>query len=163
MATTGPDTHRELHRALAENSDAIAGGNVIHAMRLGDLLVRTGFREPVVDSDWLTTTHPDLDSLLEDLRHTGTTCLPDIDPIPPGDGTSGHLPGDGDRYSLTWEIVYASAWAPEEGQPIRTDLGEAASISAIEHSRSTPLARPFGLLKSAAIMVFLAAGIDTMD
>ena len=129
MATTGPDTHRELHRALAENSDAIAGGNVIHAMRLGDLLVRTGFREPVVDSDWLTSTHPDLESLLKDLRLTGTEFPSGIDP----DRLVNAFPQTEDqteRYSLTWEIVYASTWAPEEGQPTRTDHGEIASISA---------------------------------
>ena len=36
--------------------------------------------------------------------------------------------GDG-RCPATWEVVYASAWAPDEGQPIRTDRGEEASIS----------------------------------
>lgn len=128
LATTGPDTHRELHRALAEEAGAIADGNVIHAMRLGNLLVQTGFREPVVDSDWLTTTHPRLENLLDDLRHTGTALHPGIDL----DRLATAYPASaGDHYSLTWEIVYASAWAPEEGQPVRTGQGEIASISAM--------------------------------
>ncbi len=129
MATIGPDTHRELHPLVAEGSRAMTGGNVIHAMRLGDLLIRTGFLEPVADSDWLTSTHPDLDSLLEDLRHTGTDLHDGID----ADRMSAAFPatsGDGERYSLTWEIVYASAWAPEDGQPVRSDQGEIASIPA---------------------------------
>ncbi len=129
MATIGPDTHRELHQILAGDFHAMTTGNVIHAMRLGDLLMRTGFREPVVDSDWLTSTHPDLESLLKDLRLTGTEFPSGIDP----DRLVNAFPQTEDqteRYSLTWEIVYASTWAPEEGQPTRTDHGEIASISA---------------------------------
>jgi malonyl-CoA O-methyltransferase len=36
---------------------------------------------------------------------------------------------DDGRYPATWEVVYASAWAPDEGQPIRTEHGEEASVS----------------------------------
>ncbi len=129
LATIGPDTHRELHGLLGEMPDALTGGKVIHAMRLGDLLMRTGFREPVIDSDWLTSTHPGPESLLEDLRHTGAKLHPELDPgrLARTLDASG---SEGDSCSLTWEIVYASAWAPEEGQPLRTDHGEIASISA---------------------------------
>jgi len=129
MATIGPDTHRELHRALGEDSHAMTGGHVIHAMQLGDLLVRSGFREPVVDSDWLTSTHTDLDGLLADLSGTGTDLSPGIDQdrLANAFHATDH---ESERYSLTWEIVYASTWAPEEGQPTRTDHGEIASVSA---------------------------------
>ena len=130
IATTGPDTHRELHRALASAPDnAITGGKLIHAMQLGNTLVRAGFQEPVVDTDWLTSTHKTFASLLEDLHQTGTAVSenPDIT------GSSSFDPpqqSENGPYPLTWEIVYASAWAPNEGQPVRTSGGEEASISA---------------------------------
>jgi malonyl-CoA O-methyltransferase len=129
LATTGPDTHRELHRALAGQIELLAGSGVIHAMRLGDLLVRGGFREPVIDSDWLTSSHSGLDDMLADLHRTGTALSSDID----AGELSAHYPDptdDHERYSLTWEIVYASAWAPEHGQPMRSEHGEIASIPA---------------------------------
>ena len=128
IATTGPDTHRELHRALASTPDAITGGKLIHAMQLGDTLIRAGFQEPVVDTDWLTSTHKTLTALLEDLHQTGTAVSGNLNTAE----LSRHYPQQeaNGHYPLTWEIVYASAWAPEEGQPIRTGDGEEASISA---------------------------------
>ena len=128
LATTGPDTHRELHRMLASTPGTITGGKLIHAMQLGDTLTRAGFQEPVVDTDWLTSTHDTLAALIEDLQQTGTAISPNLDI----DELSRHYRSHRNQaghYPLTWEIVYASAWAPDEGQPIRTGAGEEASIS----------------------------------
>ncbi|MDR2678341.1 MAG: methyltransferase domain-containing protein [Zoogloeaceae bacterium] len=41
---------------------------------LGDLLAATGFADPVMDSERLTLTYPDLESLLRDLRAAGAGC-----------------------------------------------------------------------------------------
>ncbi|QOC22899.1 methyltransferase domain-containing protein [Wenzhouxiangella sp. AB-CW3] len=127
IATTGPDTHRELKALMTNNPQALAGSHVIHAMRLGDLLVRTGFQEPVVDSDWLTTTHISRQGLINDLHHSGTrlvsgTAADHLDQAFPADGKNS------DGFALTWEIVYASAWAPASGQPIRHEKTEVASV-----------------------------------
>jgi malonyl-CoA O-methyltransferase len=39
-----------------------------------------------------------------------------------------HHRSDG-RYPATWEVVYGTAFGPEEGQPVRTSQGEVASFS----------------------------------
>ncbi|MDR1646424.1 MAG: methyltransferase domain-containing protein [Zoogloeaceae bacterium] len=41
---------------------------------LGDLLAATGFADPVMDSERLTLTYPDLETLLRDLRAAGARC-----------------------------------------------------------------------------------------
>ena len=128
MATTGPDTHRELGEMLTALPESIASGRVVHAMQLGDALVRAGFQEPVVDTDWLTSTHATPECVLEDLRGTGTTISRQVST----DSLSRHYQThrtESGHYPLSWEIVYASAWAPDEGQPVRTGAGEEASIS----------------------------------
>lgn len=124
IALPGPDLLTELRRAGVQ----IEAGGVIDAQRLGDSLVRAGFQEPVVDTDWLTATHARPEDLLADLEHTGIGYS-----LPGGhdaltESLARHRLRDG-SYRSTWEIIYASAWAPDEGQPIRTEHGDEASVS----------------------------------
>lgn len=116
----GPDTLIELRRAGA----VIDAGVDTHAQELGEVLTRAGFQEPVLDTDWLTTTHEGLAPLLADLDHLGLACT-----LPGGPDAIERELGRGEIAS-TWEMLYATAWSPDEGQPIRTESGEAASISA---------------------------------
>lgn len=122
MTLPGPDTLIELQRAGV----VIRGGVTTHAQQLGDMLVQSGFQEPVLDTDWLTTTYPRLDQLLADLDHLG------IDYTLPGspEALVPQLTDNGriDTLAVTWEVLYATAWAPDEGQPIRGERGEEASI-----------------------------------
>lgn len=120
MTLPGPDTLVELQRAGA----VIDAGTSVHAQELGDLLTRAGFQEPVLDTDWLTTTHADVPALLADLDHLGLTYS-----LPGSPETIATELG-GSEAAVTWEMLYATAWSPDEGQPIRTDRGEEASISA---------------------------------
>lgn len=120
MTLPGPDTLVELHRAGA----MVDSGTRSHAQELGDLLTRAGFQEPVIDTDWLTTTHADVSSLLADLDHLGLGYT-----LPGGAEALELETGDGEIAS-TWEMLYATAWSPDEGQPIRTDRGDEASVSA---------------------------------
>ncbi len=123
LTLPGPDTLIELQRAGA----TVDAGISVHAQELGDQLTRAGFQEPVLDTDWLTTTHADLAGLLGDLDHLGVGYS-----MPGGNETTAHaLPTTGDgSIPATWEVLYATAWSPDEGQPIRTAQGEEASISA---------------------------------
>jgi malonyl-CoA O-methyltransferase len=120
MTLPGPDTLIELQRAGA----TVEGGVHVHAQELGDLLTRAGFQEPVLDTDWLTTTHADVPGLLADLDHLGLAYA-----LPGGRANLEQALGEGE-IAMTWEMLYATAWSPDEGQPIRTDRGEEASISA---------------------------------
>lgn len=123
LSTFGPDTLRELHQARAAVGKGFHPGRFSDVQRLGSALTHAGFAEPVLDTDWLTTTHARPDDLLEDLEGTGTI-LADRSV----DGYGEFRREDG-LYPATWEVVYASAWAPDEGQPIRTGQGEEASVS----------------------------------
>lgn len=131
LSLFGPDTLREW-RPAAERA-----GRVLPALpdvqRLGAALVRAGFAEPVLDTDWITSAHSGPRALLEELRACGL--LP---------ATHRGLADRGRRQLLrelstatgpeagslqvTWEVVSASAWAPRPGQPMRTAGGEEASI-----------------------------------
>lgn len=122
VALNGPDTLTELSQTGA----VIDCGNACHAQELGDRLIRAGFQEPVLDTDWLTLSYSHFGDLLADLDHLGIGySLPD-DP----ESLASQLPRNAEgALIVTWEVVYASAWSPDEGQPIRTERGEEASVS----------------------------------
>ena len=103
---------------------------------VGDELVRAGFREPVMDADRLTLEYPDLPALLVELEATGITVIGGEnwrDAI----GASGTdqlseayaRSQSGDRFPAVFEITYGTAFAPEEGQPVKTTEGDVATFS----------------------------------
>jgi len=121
LSLPGPDTLVELARAGV----GLDAGLGIHAQELGDLLIRAGFQEPVLDTDWLTTTHSGLAGLLADCDHLGIRYrLPTAT-----DALDAALRGRDEGISVTWEVLYATAWSPDEGQPVRGERGEEASVS----------------------------------
>jgi malonyl-CoA O-methyltransferase len=73
FTTLGPDTLRELRTAWDDH--------VVHVHRfidmhdIGDALLRAGFAEPVMDTERLTVTYRDLDSLFRELKGSGSTNL----------------------------------------------------------------------------------------
>ena len=129
FSTLGPDTLRELRAVLP----AAAGERVhrfIDMHDLGDALVQAGFSDPVMDMEIVTLTYPDLDTLLQDLRHSGGANAATSRPR----GLSGRrewaearaayerLRRDG-RLPATFEIIQGHAWkaAPkttEDGRSI---------------------------------------------
>jgi malonyl-CoA O-methyltransferase len=72
FTTLGPDTLKEL-RALWRQVD---GHPHVHRFidmhDLGDALVRSGLAEPVMDTERLTVTYPDLATLVRELRDSGS-------------------------------------------------------------------------------------------
>jgi len=70
FSSFGPDTLRELREALPDRA-----GERVHRFidmhDIGDVLVKAGFSDPVMDMEILTLTYSDLDSLLSDLRTSG--------------------------------------------------------------------------------------------
>lgn len=116
FSTLGPDTLRELREAFP--------GEHVHRFidmhDLGDLLVRAGFADPVMDMQTITLTYPDADALFAELRHTASTCASNTRPR----GLAGRrawtqarerleaLRRDG-RLPATLEVVFGHAWKPE--------------------------------------------------
>ncbi len=111
----GPDTLAEIRTGMEFKPPVLAD-----VQALGSLLVAAGFREPVLDTDWITTTYGSTDTLLAELQGLGLIA----GPAPPDPSKP--------LRELSWEIVSASAWAPEPGQPVRAGQGDEISIP-VEH------------------------------
>jgi malonyl-CoA O-methyltransferase len=128
FSTFGPDTLKELRKSFADGE--------VHTQRFGDMhdfgdmLVASGFADPVMDMETLTMTYDGLDSLLKDLRQSGASCSMQARRR----GLMGRaawqtmrmnyeqLAQDG-RLPASFEIVYGHAWkAPskktEDGRAI---------------------------------------------
>lgn len=127
LSTFGPDTLFELRGAFSEADDAPHVSLFPSIGQFGDAMIAAGFRNPVLDRDEFTLRHPDLGALMRELRTLGATnAMADrrrsltgrrrfaraaqaYDQLRDRDG---QLPA-------TWEVVYAHAWGPPPGTPIR--------------------------------------------
>jgi biotin biosynthesis protein BioC len=132
----GPETLSELRGAFAAADDAPHVSPFASIAQFGDALMAAGFRDPVVDRDMFTLTYPDLPALMRELRAIGATnalasrrrsltgrarfaaAAAAYEPLRDADG----------RLPSTWEVIYAQAWAPAPGAPIREDGHEIAAV-----------------------------------
>ncbi len=132
--TFGSDTLHELREAFAAADAVPHVSPFVDIAGFGDALVAAGFREPVLDRDVLVETLPDFASLLRGLKAMGATnalharrhSLSGRARFAAADAAYPRA-GDG-RLPLTWEAVYAQAWGPEPGTPIRVPGGELAAV-----------------------------------
>jgi malonyl-CoA O-methyltransferase len=127
FSTLGPATLRELREASARLADGRHIPEFPDLMEVGDGLVAGGFREPVMDMEIITVQYPSLAALMLELDSTGMSLLVPgwkfllesaFSPGPPGGSCS-----------VTYEIVYGTAYGPGEGQPVRTPDGDTATFS----------------------------------
>ena len=137
FSTFGPDTLQELRSAWAEVDDDVHVNEFPDLHDVGDLLVRSGFSEPVMDADRLTVTYADPLTMMRELKAigahnaararrrglTGRRTLRRLLSAFEAYGT------DDGRYPATYEVVYGAAFGPQEGQPIRDAGGEVATFS----------------------------------
>lgn len=86
---------------------------------VGDLLVAAGFSDPVMDAETITLRYPDRAALAAELAATGGAGFIDL--------AGGHPQQGG--LSVSFEVVYGTAFGPREGQPIRTEEGDVATFS----------------------------------
>jgi malonyl-CoA O-methyltransferase len=68
----GPDTLRELRQAWLQFDRHEHVHPFIDMHDLGDALVHAGFAEPVLDVERITLTYPDIKSLLNELKASGS-------------------------------------------------------------------------------------------
>ena len=132
----GPETLVELREAFSQADAAPHVSPFASIAQFGDALVAAGFRDPVLDRDLFTLTYPDLPALMGELRAIGATnalatrrrsltgrarfaaAASAYEPLRDGEG----------RLPSSWEVVYAQAWAPAPGTPIREGAQEIASV-----------------------------------
>jgi malonyl-CoA O-methyltransferase len=87
---------------------------------LGDALVGSGFAEPVLDTERLTVTWRDAETLVADLRTLGGNVLPDRGKglaTPRArqawlDSISRNLRRDDGLIEISFELIYGQAWCP---------------------------------------------------
>ena len=136
LSTFGLDTLKELRQAWGQVDGHDHVSRFTEVQALGSAITRSGFMEPVLDTDWLTTHYDKPLELLQELKGIGASNAsqqrnPALTAPRRLKAMLSHyeafrLP-DG-RYPATWEVLYASAWAPEHGQALRLEGREEASI-----------------------------------
>jgi malonyl-CoA O-methyltransferase len=114
----GPDTAKELREVYAQLGWPPAGHELTDMHDWGDMLVQTGFAEPVMDMERITLTYATPARLLQDLAELGRNFHPARFPALRGtawkarleDALARHLvKGDDGRLSLTFEVIYGHA------------------------------------------------------
>lgn len=73
FSTFGPETLGEIRRAWYQADDAVHVHAFWDAQTLGDLAVRAGLEEAVLDVDRLKLSYQELSGVIRDLRATGST------------------------------------------------------------------------------------------
>jgi malonyl-CoA O-methyltransferase len=73
FSTLGPDTLMELRQAWRKADDAIHVHAFWDMQTLGDLAVRAGLEEPVLDVDRIRVSYTELSHVIRDLRACGST------------------------------------------------------------------------------------------
>ena len=137
FTTLGPDSLRELRAAWARVDAHTHVHRFIDMHDFGDALLRAGFAEPVMDTERLTITYASFDSLLQELRGSGShsaaygrrrtlvgrSTMAGVREAYESLRREGVLP-------VTLEVVYGHAWAIER-EPrgarrgeVRIPLGE---------------------------------------
>jgi malonyl-CoA O-methyltransferase len=135
FSTFGPDTLKELRAAFADVDRMPHVSRFIDMHDIGDALLASGFRDPVLERDDFTLTYIDARDLMRELRAIGAT---NADAHRQRSLTGkAHLAGVISAYErfrragvlpATYEVIYAIARAPAPGQPMRSHGGDVASF-----------------------------------
>ncbi len=101
FTSLGPDTLQELRK------QAIQLPVLIDMHDLGDLLLHSGFADPVLDVEYFTLNYREQQQLQHELRVTGFIADESLEPLEKN--TAGVIP-------MTYEVIYGHAWQPLMGQ-----------------------------------------------
>ena len=120
FSTFGPDTLKELRQAFSGVDKHNHLNRFTDMHDIGDMMVHSGFAEPVMDMEYLTLTYDDVRGVLYDLKHIGAHNAT----VGRGTGLMGknawarlvenyeRLRRDG-KLPATYEVVYGHAWKPQ--------------------------------------------------
>lgn len=126
----GPDTVRELRALYAARGWPPASHAFTDMHDWGDMLVQTGFSEPVMDQERITLTFSTPERLLQELRELGRNLHPQRFGGLRGRVWHGQLlsalatlarPGGDGQLQLTFEIVYGHAFKAPPRMPIAAE------------------------------------------
>ncbi len=119
FSTFGPDTLKELRAAFARVDRHTHVSRFVDLHDIGDILVKQGFADPVMDMEPFTLTYSDVRALMRDLKAIGAhNVTRDRAPGLTGRArlaavTEAYEPlrRDG-QLPATFEVVYGHAWKP---------------------------------------------------
>jgi malonyl-CoA O-methyltransferase len=142
FSTFGPATMKELADAWAGVDAEVELPVFPDLLEIGDALVAAGFSEPVMDREMIALSYPQLDALFDELEATGTSLLVrgwERWKTAREELKQAYVPilKDG-KYPLSFEIIYGTAFGPQEGQPMKTPDGDVATFSVDSLRRSRP-------------------------
>lgn len=135
FSTFGPDTLKELRAAFAAVDGLPHVSRFVDMHDIGDALLVSGFRDPVLERDDFTLTYADARTLMRELRAIGATNA-DAQRARALTGKA-HLARVLEAYEAfrrdgvlpaTYEVVYAAATAPGPGQPRRERGADVATF-----------------------------------
>lgn len=110
LTSFGPDTFKELKKMNQEFGGPVSIPNFKDMHDIGDILLRRGFVDPVVDMEMLSVEYNNVDKLKNDLHHQNISLDSNID-----------LQSK-KTLLLTYEIIYGHAWMPEN--KVKNNLSE---------------------------------------
>ncbi len=120
FSTFGPDTLKELRVAYSGVDQHTHVSRFIDLHDIGDILVKRGFADPVMDMEPFTLTYSDVRGLMHDLKAIGAHNV--TQSRPPGLTGKSRLAAVTEAYEslrsdgklpATFEVVYGHAWKPQ--------------------------------------------------
>lgn len=99
----GPDTGKELTK-LFPNDCLLRNVGSLDMHDVGDGLMQAGFSEPVMDMEYLTLSYDEPHLLCKEAFDLGLLAAPD---------SAQHLIQADSKLTITLEVVYGHAWAPD--------------------------------------------------
>lgn len=144
FSTLGPGTFSQLREVWAAVDEAVEVPWFADILEVGDALAAAGFAEPAMDAERITLEYPGVESMMEELDSTGAGLL-----VKGGDAWRTWLVElaeawkplmSGDKFPLTFEIVYGAAFGPSKSQPRETADDDVITISVGSLLKSQPLA-----------------------
>lgn len=110
----GPDTLKELRAAARSLGLATPQRNFLDMHDVGDMLMESGFADPVMDTETLSITYASARGLLRDQRHLGVRdALFGRQAWPVWRKLFAAWERHDQRLPASFEVVYGHAWKPE--------------------------------------------------
>jgi malonyl-CoA O-methyltransferase len=138
MSTFGPDTLIELREAYLQNQHKPPISDFAAIAQVGDTLMQTGFKDPMLMRENFTLTYRTVRDLAKELRAIGATDarrdrgrgLHSRSYWQQIEKSYAALSGPSELLPSTWEVITAHCFAPLDGAPMRDDGRELAYFDA---------------------------------
>ena len=134
FSTFGPDTLKELRACWQQVDSAVHVNDFVDMHDVGDIMLQTGFADPVMEAETITVNYASVDRLMLDLRAIGAnTPAPGHRTGLTAPAALANLRRAYERFRVdqqlpaTYEVVYGHAWKAATGRrddrSVKVDFG----------------------------------------